>query len=291
MKKYLTGITIIFFTLLLAFSGLLLPGFLLDQQQNSLFSKTETIYLPTADSSSNKTFIRFSPEQFFPIAISYGEVLDWNPYNSSDENLSTEYLIQTTNEQIEQLCQRGILPEIFSSTIYTWERIERGTTWGSYETDSRSASLITPETEKQTKETKRASGAATQQDYNGWIFDCGNNDLTIYVHVNASSGQILNLDAYWTENRSTGDPNFLNSASEISKQYLNYLELEDIPYQLTEGSPVLCRFEDYQAMLVVELNHYDREETEPFDKIREQSESESVYWKDSCSLQIFFLPL
>lgn len=253
MKRYVTGFFIILFTLLLALGGLFLPGFLMDQQQHSLFAKTETIHLPTAEAAENKTFIQFSPEQLFPIAISYGEVVNWNAYDSSNGDLTTEYLIQTTNEQISQLCQLGILPEIFLNATYTWERIERGTTWFPNESEY-SSSILSSETEEISEEPEHTSNAITRQNYNGWVFYCGNSDLTIHVHINASSGQILNLSATWpNKDDNSTTP---NSSSYILKQYLDYLELSDVPHTAIENDSTSCRFDDYRAALVIQLGRY-----------------------------------
>lgn len=253
MKKYVTGFIIIFFTLLLILSGLFLPGFLMDRQQHSLFAKTETIHLPTAEAAENKAFIQFAPEQLFPIAVSYGEVLNWNVYNSSDGDLTTEYLIQITNEQISQLCQLGILPELFSNTTYTWERIERGTTWPSNESDF-SSSHLESEAKAHSKGSRSISSSGSSQDYNGWVFYCGNSDLTIHVHINASSGQILSLSAVWSETDAKSSTP--NSPSYILEQYLDYLELKNVPHTPIEKDCNSCIFDDYGTELVVQLERY-----------------------------------
>lgn len=239
MLKYTRGFFIILFTLLLALGGLFLPVFLMNKQQESLFAKTEAIHLPTAENTDHKDFIRFAPDQLLPIAFSYGEGGHWNVYDSVNEDLTTEYLIQTTHEQIDQLCQLGILPEIFSGANYTWENIERGNAW------TEEIVELFP------------SVALEEQDFSGWIAYCRNSNLFINVRINASSGQILNLSASWTEESKTR--NTPQNAPEILAGYLNYLELNDLPHSIVGETDTCCscRFEnDYPVWLIVQQNNY-----------------------------------
>lgn len=110
MKKYISASLLILFTLALAVCGLFLPSVLMDRQQQSLFDRTETIHLPVATDSETQT-TELTPEEFFTMAISYG-MLDtypfWQSYESTSQQLTTEYLIQTAHQQIKQLCELGI---------------------------------------------------------------------------------------------------------------------------------------------------------------------------------------
>lgn len=247
MKKYIKGLLIILFILLLALGGLFLPILLMDRQQNALFAKTETIHLPTTEDTASDTFIQFAPEDLLSIAASYGQVMSWSAYNSTEEDMTTEFLIQTTQEQINQLCQLGILPEIFLDANYTWINIERGTTWIPSESYSVSSSV-------------------TEQDYNGWIAICGNGDLSIRVHINSSSGQIFSLNASWY--RSEDSKTVPHTQSYIFEQYLNYLELSDVSYLPNVHNDFLWGddytyywFGDYNIGLLVQQNSiYDQAE-------------------------------
>lgn len=243
MIKYIRGFFIILFTLLLATGGLFLPVFLINKQQEALFAKTETIHLPTAEDTNHTAFIQFTPDQLLPIAVCYGDRINWNVYDAVNEDLTTEYLIQTTHEQIDQLCQLGILPEIFSGANYTWENIERGTAWTDEITEFFPVSPI------------------AKQDFSGWIAYCRNSNVTINVRINASSGQILYLFASWTKEE--GTQSSPNSTSEILAQYLDYLGLSDVSCGIwnTDDNHYYCSFEkDYPVLLAVWQNHRDFEE-------------------------------
>lgn len=210
MKKYISASLLILFTLALAVCGLFLPSVLMDRQQQSLFDRTETIHLPVTTDSETQT-TELTPEEFFTMAISYG-MLDtypfWQSYESTSQQLTTEYLIQTAHQQIKQLCELGILPDIFADTNYTWENVEYGTTWSYdlYDYMFCNIGYCSLEIEEFFDETSEGT-------FSGWIVYAGNNNLNINVVINAASGKIIKLTAAWYDGDDEDDINNGNSGN------------------------------------------------------------------------------
>lgn len=210
MKKYISASLLILFTLALAVCGLFLPSVLMDRQQQSLFDRTETIHLPVAADSEAQT-TELTPEEFFTMAISYG-MLDtypfWQSYESTNQQLTTEYLIQAAHQQIKQLCELGVLPDIFANTNYTWENVEYGTTWSYdlYDYIFCNIGYCNLEIEEFFDETSEGT-------FSGWIVYAGNNNLNINVVINAASGKIIKLTAAWYDGDDEDDINNGNSGN------------------------------------------------------------------------------
>lgn len=213
MKKYITASLLILFTLALAVCGLFLPSVLMNRQQQSLFARTETIHLPVAADSEAQT-TELTPEEFFTMAISYG-ILDtypfWQSYESTSQQLTTEYLIQAAHQQIKQLYELGVLPDIFANTNYTWENVEYGTTWSYdlYDYMFCNIGYCNLEIEEFFDETSEGT-------FSGWIVYAGNNDLNINVVINAASGKIIKLTAAWYDGDDINNGNSGNSSNDGS---------------------------------------------------------------------------
>ena len=239
MKKYLSFLLLLLFAALFAICGLFFPKLLMDRQQKLLFSKTETMVLPTiTDSSGNGTFEKFPTEKLLKIAASYGstQMNYWQIYPPSSQQLTTEELLKVAHRQIDRLCELEILPEQFSNENYTYEGVEHRIPY-------------------QENEETPDSFSQKNSDYSGWIVSGGNNNLTITVYVNSNTGQIFGLEASW---HSTDEATRPRSPLQISKQYLKYLELDKEPITFIHDSEYAeGQFEAYNYMLRTSLETLD----------------------------------
>lgn len=266
MKKYVTFFLLLSFTAFFIVGGFLLPGFLLERQQDSLFDKTETMILPTvSDLPSGKGFRKFSTEKLLQVASSYSfEIYGmdyWLTYTPEEGQLTTEELLQVAHQQINRLCELGILPDLFSSENYTYEGVEHGIPWSPDKKSTDGADLL-------------------NSDYSGWVVSGGNSGLTVTAYVNSVSGRILYLNASWNSRDLTAP----SSAADISHQYLNYLELDQEPVSIQETEDTaICIFENYNDYILNVLLHSNA------DLIVEESDPETedtfpVYYSLSISI-------
>ncbi|MDD7390589.1 MAG: hypothetical protein PUG60_13240 [Lachnospiraceae bacterium] len=274
MKKYTACFLLLFFTGLFAVGGFLLPGFFLDRQQDALFSKTETLTLPVvSELPDSKGFRKFSAEKLLQVASSYSfEIYDldyWLTYTPEKGQLTTEELLQVTHQQIDQLCELHILPDLFSSENYTYEGVEHGIPWSPDEKKTTDSSLL-------------------NSDYSGWIVSGGNSNLSITAYVNSATGQILYLNAFWnTEDRSS-----LMQPADVLYQYLKYLELDQEPVSIQEEAErTICAFDNYDYILNVLMYPgtdviAERETEEEKETEKEKPEEDSPI---HCSLSISIL--
>lgn len=265
MKKYFSLLPLLLLAALFSVCGLFLPKLLMNRQQNSLLTKTETMLLPTmTDIPGSRTFQKFQPEKLLQIASSYGNhSMDywWITYTPEEGQLTTEELIQVAHQQIDHLCELGILPELFSRENYTYEGVEHGIPW----------------TEKE-GEYSPGDSCEPDSDFSGWVVSGGNSHLSITVHVNSSSGQILKLSASWN---SADSSSCSESGTDILKQYLKYLELETEPvsyYQ--EGDYAICLFENYHYALIETLDPADISEENAY----EQEDEAHIWYHLSLSV-------
>lgn len=255
MKKYFLASFLILFTFALLIGGLFLPTALMNKQQQAFFSRTETITLPTETESTSSTN-EVTPDEFFNIALSYSLLESepfWRSYDPSSQPLTTEYLIQTAHEQIKQLCEQDILPELFTKTNYTWENVEYGTTWSSelqdflssYEKTSAQSDLNT--TENAEDEAMLSSSELDGKNFSGWLVYAGNNNLKVNMIINSATGKILKLSASWFDEQAN-----LPSPEQIQKNYQKYLNAEQFSKEHTASKTL----SDYASQFHVELCHY-----------------------------------
>ena len=248
MKKYISLFPVLFLTVLFAAGGLLLPGFLMDRQQHSLSEKTETMLLPVvSDLPGSRGFRKFSTEKLLQVASSYSfenSGMDyWLTYTPEEWQLTTEELLQVAHQQIDRLCELEILPKQFSSENYTYEGVEHGIPW--------------PVDKKETKDSD-----IRNSDCSGWVVSGGNSDLSVTACVNSVSGRILYLYASWNYTGSASRP---GSKTDILKQYLKYLELDQEPVSLEEtpecASCIFDRYDHYilDVIMISEENHPENE--------------------------------
>lgn len=241
MKKYFSLFALLLAAILFTAGGLFLPKFLLDKQQDSLFRKTETTILPTmTDTSTDRTFQKFTPEKLLQVASCYQNYnMDyWLTYTPREGQMTTEEVLQISHEQIEQLCGLNVLPEQFSDENYTYEGVEHGIPCSPEDVENMMSNTISPD-----------------YDYSGWIILSGNNYLSITAYINSVSGQVLGLSASWYS-----PDNLPVSELLVLKQFLQYLGLDQEPAVCTrEPGYASCTFDNYAYSLNVSLENFPEE--------------------------------
>ncbi|MDO5409477.1 MAG: hypothetical protein Q4F21_03375 [Lachnospiraceae bacterium] len=237
-------IALISFTLMFAAAGLWVPDYFMNQQQKNLTQGIKTVMLPTAKKRSE-----VSTKKLMNAAAVYGlyrHSNDFIPCEPTKNQIGIGEIISIAHDQLNQLCQLNILPDLFSEGKFISETIQFGTFVDSEDVEFYHEKSFSGDTEylKQFQNSERTcwyiqivSEKTAEKKYFYSNF---------FLHP--VTGQILRIEAFW--NHSDSQSKNLTK-QQLFKQYMRYL---DIPSDACMTLKDWCYVFDYHTRFFIKTN-------------------------------------